>query len=47
MHSNGMFYLAIHAFVYELQVEMYLIVTSFVLRANISSAQGVGKVILP
>ena len=25
MLSHGMFYLAIHAFVYELQVEMYLI----------------------
>ena len=28
MLSNGMFYLPIHAFVNELQIEMYLIVTS-------------------
>ena len=35
-----MFYLPTHAFVYELRVEMHLIVTSFVLWANISPAQG-------
>ena len=47
MLSSGIFYLPIHAFVYELQVEMYLIVTSFVLRANIGPAQGVDNVTLP
>ena len=36
-----MFYLPIYVFVYELQVEMYCIVTSFALRANISPAQDV------
>ena len=47
MLSNGVFYLPIHAFVYELLVEMYLIVTSFVLQASKSLAQGVDKLILP
>ena len=46
MLSNGMFYLAIRALAYELQVEMYLIVISFVLGANISPAQCVARVIL-
>ena len=37
MLSIGMLSLPTHAFVYELQVEMYPIVTSFVPGANIST----------
>ena len=44
MLSKGVFYLPIHAFVYEVQIKMYLIVTSFVVWADISPAQGVDKV---
>ena len=43
MLSNGMLSLPTYAFVYELQVEMYPIVTSFVHGANISPAQGIDK----
>ena len=45
MLSNGVFYLPIHAFVYELQVEMYLIVTPFVPGANSSMLIGVTSVL--
>ena len=48
MFSNGVFYLPIHAFVYELQVEMYLIVTHLSFeQISVQHKVLVDKVILP